>query len=232
MNIFTILLMIFTAFFTASAVLEITAYNKKIKLLEHIAKPGIYVFLLLTSLMILIPRIPDSINIIIFLSIALITGLAGSTLQFFPKTKKNLILILSLFMTGFLCHLLLIAPSFRLFRAHPAVAITFLLIYAATLFFYYKYCIGKRNHIKTACIIVYLAPLLFLHYGTVITLCGQPHLYSALLFTGATVSIASQGLIIRGFFSKTSEKERLLRMILYIAGQFFVTAGYTLMVSF
>ena len=75
-----------------------------------------------------------------------------------------------------------------------------------------------------------MIPLMILHYGSILTLFGQPRLYSALLFAGCTIFIAAQALIVKGFFIKASSKDRIFRMVLYIAGQFFVTAGFSLMV--
>lgn len=232
MSVFSILLFIFWTLFIASAACEIAGYHKKNIRMEHIAKPCMYVFLLAASLMILIPLIPDSISVIIYGSLALLFALAGALLQFFPKKHKTVILSSACFILNFLCYIKLLSPSFKLFSLPFPVTVIISLIYLSALVFFYFYVIGKRNKTKTAGIIIFMLPLMILHYGSIITLTGQPKLYSALLFTGTTVFIASNAMIVKGFFKPASEKDRLIRMCLYIAGQFFVTAGYTLMVSF
>ena len=231
MSVFNILFLVFCALFITSASLEISGYYKKISLMEYIAKPCMYIFLLAASLMILIPSLPDSADIIFFLTFAIVCGLAGACLQFLPKRKKTVIVSSLLFITSFLCYIRLIQPSFRLFTIPVWASVSIFLIYLILLLLYYNYVIGKRNLLKTAGIALFMIPLMLLHYGTILTLFGQFRLYSIMLFLGSTIFILSQALIVKGFFIKASEKDRLIRMILYIAGTFFITGGYTLMVS-
>lgn len=229
MNIFNILFLIFATFFVASATLEIVGYHKKIPLMEYIAKPCMYAFLLAASLMLLIPRVPDSINITVYVSAAILFGLIGAELQFLPKRKRIVITSSLFFIASFLCYIRLIQPSFRLFSLPFWASVLILVVYLALLVLYYIFIIGKRSFIKTAGITIFMIPLMILHYGSILTVFGQPKLYSALLFVGCTIFIASQALIVKGFFIKASERDRLLRMILYVSGQFFVTCAFTLM---
>lgn len=130
----------------------------------------------------------------------------------------------------FLSFIILIRPSFRLFSLPRWASAAIFTAYLTLFVLYYIFSIGKRNLLKTAGITIFMIPLMVLHYGSILTLCGQPKLYSVLLFAGSTIFIAAQALIVKGFFVKASPKDRLFRMILYIAGQFFVTAGFSLMV--
>ncbi len=230
MSIFNILFLVFTTLFIASAILEIIGYHKKITLMEYIANPCLYIFLLAAWLIVLVPLIPDSLNIIIFVSAAVLFGLAGACLQFLPKKRKNVITSAIFFIASFLCYIMLIRPSFRLFSLPTWISAIIFMAYVAMFVLYYIFVIGKRSPAKTAGIAFFMVPLMFLHYGSILTLFGQPRLYSALLFAGCTIFIAAQALIIKGFFIKASAKDRLFRMILYIAGQFFVTAGFSMMV--
>ena len=115
MSIFNILFLVFTAFFIASAILEIIGYHKKINLMEYIANPCLYVFLLAAWLMVLIPLIPDSLNILVFVSAAVVFGLTGACLQFLPKKKKKCNHKRNIFYRKF----------FVLHNAHPAIVQTF-----------------------------------------------------------------------------------------------------------
>lgn len=230
MSIFNILFLTFCILFIASAVMEIISYKKHLKKLEYAAKPMMYVFLLVSALMILIPLIPDSINIVVYLSIAILTGLAGAQVQFLAKTKKTVITSSLLFIVGFICWINLIRPSFWLYTL-PAIAnILIILIYGGLLALFYIRYTGKQDPSKTAGIILYMVPLAILHYGTILTLCGQPAIYSIVLVAGSSTMMASQAMIVKGFFIHASEKDRLTRMILYISAQFLITAGFTLMV--
>ncbi len=230
MSIFNILFLVFTTLFIASAILEIIGYHKKINLMEYIANPCLYVFLLAAWLMVLVPLIPDSLNIIIFVSAAVLFGLTGACLQFLPKKKRIVITSAICFIVSFLCYIILIRPSFRLFSLPIWVSAIIFAVYAAMLVLYYIFVTGKRSPAKTVGIAIFMIPLMVLHYGSILTLCGQPRLYSAMLLAGCTIFIAAQALIVKGFFIKASARDRLLRMILYIAGQFFVIAGFSLMV--
>lgn len=230
MSIFNILFFVFAALFIASAILEIIGYHKKISLMEYIAKPCMYSFLLASSLMILIPLTPDSISIIIFVSAAVIFGLIGAELQFLPKRKRTVITSSLFFIASFLCYIHLILPSFRLFSLPIWANAIIFAVYLTILILYYIFIIGKRSFVKTAGIAIFMIPLLILHYGSILTLFGQPRLYSLQLFAGSSIFIASQALIVKGFFIKATERDRLFRMILYVAGQFFVTYGFTMMV--
>ena len=230
MSIFNILFLVFTALFIASAIVEITGYYKKISLMEYIANPCMYVFLLASWIMVLTPLLPDSLNIIICVSAAVLFGLTGACLQFLPKTKKNVAASALFFIASFLSFIILIRPSFRLFSLPRWASAAIFTAYLTLFVLYYIFSIGKRSLVKTAGITIFMIPLMVLHYGSILTLCGQPKLYSALLFAGSTIFIAAQALIVKGFFVKASPKDRLFRMILYIAGQFFVTAGFSLMV--
>ncbi len=230
MSIFNILFLVFSFLFIVSAVLEIIAYHKKISLMEYIAKPCMYVFLISGFVMLLIPFVPDSLNIIVWNSTALVFALIGSCLQFFPKKRKIIIISSLLFVASFLCYTALIFPSFRLFSIPLFISILIFVLYLTLFVLYYLFIIGKRNIIKTVSIAIFMIPLMILHYGSILTLCGQPKIYSLLLFIGCTIFIASQAMIVKGFFIKATPFYRLLRMILYIAGQFFVTAGFSLMV--
>lgn len=232
MSIFNILFLVFWTFFLASATLEIFYYIKKTTSKEHVFNPCMHAFLLISSLMILIPNIPDSINIVLFLSVALLTALAGSCIQFFPKNRKNTLFSCLLFFTGFLCYAKLIAPSFRLFSLPVWLTLLIWLVYGGLIALYHFFVIGKRSSKKTVVSCVFFIPLIIFHYGTILTVIGQPKLYSIILFIGCNILTASQVLIVKGFFIKAAEKERLIRMILYVTGQFFVAAGYTLMVTF
>lgn len=232
MSVFNILFIVFWTFFIASAALEVIGYNKRNLLMEQIAKPCLFGFLLLSSLMLLIPNIPDSTNIIIFVSVALCCGLAGSCIQFVPKTKKTVVLSSGLFILGVISYTYLFIPSYRLFPLPGIITAAVILIYFGLLAAFYYFIIGKRELIKTVGILAFMLPLIFMHYSALITLIGQPKLYSILLFIGSSVYVASQVFIVKGFFKPSSDRERLARMILYIAGQFFVTAGFTLMVCF
>lgn len=230
MSIFNILFLIFTALFIASAVVEIIGYHKKISLMEYIAAPSMHAFLLAAWLMVLVPLAPDSITIIVWISAAVIFGLTGACLQFLPKKRKNVVACAIFFVASFLSYIMLIRPSFRLFSFSPWIIAAIFAAYIALFVLYYIFAIGKRNALKTAGTVLFIAPLMVLHYGSVLTLFGQPRLYSALLFAGCTILAAAQALIVKGFFIKASAKDRVFRMILYIAGQFFVTAGFSLMV--
>lgn len=230
MSIFNILFLVFTTLFVASAVLEIIGYHKKINLMEYIANPCLYVLLLAAWLMILVPLIPDSLNIIIFVSAAVLFGLTGACLQFLPKKKRIVVTSAIFFIASFLCYIMLIRPSFRLFSLPVWISVIIFLAYVAMFVLYYIFVTGKRSPVKTAGIAIFMIPLMILHYGSIITLFGQPRLYSALLFAGCSIFIAAQALIVKGFFIKASARDRLFRMILYIAGQFFVIAGFSLMV--
>ena len=229
MSIFNILFLVFTAFFIASAILEIIGYHKKINLMEYIANPCLYVFLLAAWLMVLIPLIPDSLNILVFVSAAVVFGLTGACLRFLPKKRKNVITSAIFFIASFLCYIMLIQPSFRLFSLPAWISAIIFLIYVAMFVLYYIFVIKRRNVAKTVGIAFFMIPLMILHYGSILTLFGQPRLYSELLFAGCTIFIAAQALIVKGFFIKASSKDRIFRMVLYIAGQFFVTAGFSLM---
>lgn len=230
MSIFNILFLAFTTLFITSAIVEIIGYHKKISLMEYIANPCLYVFLLAAWLMILVPLIPDSLNIIVFVSAAVIFGLTGACLQFLPKKRKNVITSAVFFVASFLCYIMLIRPSFRLFSLPLWISAIIFLVYVAMFVLYYIFVTGKRSPAKTAGIAIFMIPLMILHYGSIITFFGQPRLCSALLFAGCSIFIAAQALIVKGFFIKASAQDRLFRMILYIAGQFFVTAGFSLMV--
>lgn len=146
------------------------------------------------------------------------------------KNEKNVAASAIFFIASFLSFIILIRPSFRLFSLPRWASAAILTAYLTLFILYYIFSIGKRSLLKTAGITIFMIPLMVLHYGSILTLCGQPKLYSALLFAGSTIFIAAQALIVKGFFVKASPKDRLFRMILYIAGQFFVTAGFSLMV--
>lgn len=230
MSIFNILFLSFCSLFITSAALEIISYKRHNTKLEMAAKPMMFAFLLISSLMLLIPQLPDSINIIVYLSLAILFGLAGAQIQFLPKTKKTVIISSALFIVGFICWLKLIHPSFWLYSLPVFVNILIILAYAGLLAFFYINSTGKRTAVKTAGILLFLIPLAAFHYGTILTLFGHPEIYSITLTAGSTVMLASQAMIIKGFFKPASEKDRLLRMILYIGAQFLITAGFTVMV--
>ncbi len=230
MSIFNILFLIFAALFVASALTEIISYHKKLSLAEYIATPCMHTFLLAAWLMVLIPLIPDSLTIIVWISAASAFGLTGACLQFLPKKRKNVIICAIFFVASFFSYIMLIRPSFRLFSFSPWIIAAIFAVYIALFVLYYIFAIGKRNALKTAGTVVFIAPLMILHYGSILTLFGQPRLYSALLFAGCTILTAAQALIVKGFFIKANPKDRVFRMILYITGQFFVTAGFSLMV--
>ncbi len=141
MSIFNILFLVFTAFFIASAILEIIGYHKKINLMEYIANPCLYVFLLAAWLMVLIPLIPDSLNILVFVSAAVVFGLTGACLQFLPKKRKNVITSAIFFIASFLCYIMLIQPSFRLFSLPAWISAIIFLIYVAMFVLYYIFVI-------------------------------------------------------------------------------------------
>lgn len=232
MSVYNILFLVFWTFFLASAALEIFYYSKKNVRMEFVFKPSMYAFLLISSLMILIQNFPDSNNIIICMTLFLSASLASGVILLYPKTRKKVLTACLLYVTGFICCTRLISPSFRLFSLPAWLTLLVLIIYAGLFASYYFFVIGKRNIVKTVFIAGYFLPLMNFHYGTILTVFGQPKLYSVLLFTGSSIFTAANALIVKGFFIKAQDKERLSRMVLYEAGLFLITAGYTLMVSF
>lgn len=225
-----ILFFVFSGLFTASTILNIIACGKKIRVMEYICRPAQYVFMLAAELMVLIPRIPDSIHIIAALSFSVASTMASSCILLFPKKRKLLVTSISLLILSYLSFIHIIGPSFILFSLPGAATACTITVYVLILTLYYFFVTDTRNIIKSIAVILLMVPIIIMHYGSLLTLFGQPRLYSILLTAGSTVLIISQVMTSRGFFKRTSDNERLIKRIIQMVGLLFVTAGFTVMV--
>ncbi len=229
---FLIIFLISTGLFLISAVLQTIGYCKKINIMEYIAKPLMYASLISAAVFALIPRLPDSYNILICTCIALGLGMLAACLLLAPKRKRFLIasmLSFTLSSTGWLC---LIWPSFKLFSPNPYITVVLLVIYTTLFVLFVLFEIGKKSPVKIAGIFVYLLPIMVFHYATILTLLGQPKLYSAILTAGSTCLLVSQAFIVKGFFKKASPSIRFARTIVFSISQLAITAGFIVMVTF
>lgn len=225
-----ILFFVFSGLFTASTILNIIACGKKIRVMEYICRPAQYVFMLAAELMVLIPRIPDSIHIIAALSFSVASTMASSCILLFPKKRKLLVTSISLLILSYLSFIHIIGPSFILFSLPGAATACTITVYVLILTLYYFFVTDTRNIIKSIAVILLMVPIIIMHYGSLLTLFGQPRLYSILLTAGSTVLIISQVMTSRGFFKRTSDNERLIKRIIQMVGLLFVTASFTVMV--
>ena len=230
MSVLYILFFVFSGLFTASTILNIIACGKKIRVMEYICRPAQYVFMLAAELMVLIPRIPDSIHIIAALSFSVASTMASSCILLFPKKRKLLVTSISLLILSYLSFIHIIGPSFILFSLPGAATACTITVYVLILTLYYFFVTDTRNIIKSIAVILLMVPIIIMHYGSLLTLFGQPRLYSILLTAGSTVLIISQVMTSRGFFKRTSDNERLIKRIIQMVGLLFVTAGFTVMV--
>ncbi len=230
MSVLYILFFVFSGLFTASTILNIIACGKKIRVMEYICRPAQYVFMLAAELMVLIPRIPDSIHIIAALSFSVASTMASSCILLFPKKRKLLVTSISLLILSYLSFIHIIGPSFILFSLPGAATACTITVYVLILTLYYFFVTDTRNIIKSIAVILLMVPIIIMHYGSLLTLFGQPRLYSVLLTAGSTVLIISQVMTSRGFFKRTSDSERLIKRIIQMVGLLFVTAGFTVMV--
>ena len=230
MSVLYILFFVFSGLFTASTILNIIACGKKIRVMEYICRPAQYVFMLAAELMVLIPRIPDSIHIIAALSFSVASTMASSCILLFPKKRKLLVTSISLLILSYLSFIHIIGPSFILFSLPGAATACTITVYVLILTLYYFFVTDTRNIIKSIAVILLMVPIIIMHYGSLLTLFGQPRLYSILLTAGSTVLIISQVMTSRGFFKRTSDNERLIKRIIQMVGLLFVTASFTVMV--
>lgn len=230
MSVLYILFFVFSGLFTASTILNIIACGKKIRVMEYICRPAQYVFMLAAELMVLIPRIPDSIHIIAALSFSVASTMASSCILLFPKKRKLLVTSISLLILSYLSFIHIIGPSFILFSLPGAATACTITVYVLILTLYYFFVTDTRNIIKSIAVILLMVPIIIMHYGSLLTLFEQPRLYSILLTAGSTVLIISQVMTSRGFFKRTSDNERLIKRIIQMVGLLFVTAGFTVMV--
>lgn len=230
MSVLYILFFVFCGLFTASTILNIIACGKKIRLMEYICRPAQYVFMLTAELMVLIPRIPDSVHIIVAVSLSVACTMASSCILLFSKKQKLLVTSISLLILSYLSFIHILGASFILFRLPGAATACTVTVYAIILIMYYFYVTDTRSIMKSMAVILLMLPILIMHYGSLLSLFGQPKLYSILLTAGSTVLIIAQVMTSRGFFRKTSDRERLIKRMIQMAGLLFVTAGFTVMV--
>lgn len=230
MSVLYILFFVFSGLFAAATILNVIACSKKIRLMEYICRPAQYVFMLTAVLMVLIPQIPDSIHIIAALSLSIISTMASSCILLFPKTQKTLTASILLLVLSYLSFIHILGASFFLFNLPGVATACIITVYAAVLIVYYFYVTDTRSLIKSASVILLMIPIMIMHYGSLLSLFGQPKLYSILLTAGSTVLIIAQVMTSRGFFKVTSDRERLTKRIIQMAGLLLVSAGFTAMV--
>ena len=228
---FFIIFLSCTGIFLVSAVLQIISYSKKLKVLEYVAKPMMYTFLIAAAVFALIPSLPDSRNILICTCISLGLGMLASCLLFAPKKKRFLIASMLSFIISSVGWLDLIWPSFHLFSLNFYLSLGLVIVYLAGFALYINFVIGRKNLIKVSGIFVYLLPILIFNYATILTVFGHTKLYSFILLAGSTSLLISQGFIVKGFFKKVSSSERFVRTILFVFSQFCITAGFVTMVT-
>lgn len=228
---YLILFLCFTGVFLVSATLQVIGYCRRIAIIDYISKPMMYAFLIAAAVFALIPRLPDSFNILFCTCFSLGLGMATSCLLFAPKRKRFLITSMLCFILSSFGWLCLIWPSFRLFTPNPYITTGLIILYLTALALFIALVIGNKGIFKISCILIYLLPILLFHYAAVLTVLGQPKLYSFILTAGSTSLLVSQGFIVKAFFKKASPSERFARTLIFVFSQLFITAGFILMIS-
>ncbi len=218
--------------FLASSILQIIGYTKRISLMEYICKPVMYLSLIAAAIFALILELPDSMNILICTCTSLGLGMIASCLLFAPKIKKVRKLCTAMYMLSTASWLYLIWPSFKLFYFSSWISALIIFLYISALVLFCVLVVKKQTAKKYAETVLYYLPSLIFHYGVLLTVFGQPKLYSYILISGATGLLAAEGFIIHGFFWKTGTKERFVRMLVFILSQFAITAGFVVMITF
>lgn len=218
------------AIFVASYTLQVISLALDKKLMETITKPFIVAGIILSAVMILIHRLPDSRNVLIFTCIALGAALLGDILLLKPENPKRLVSGGGFFLISNLTWILIMLPSLKLYTIPVWTTVLIILAYILCFLCYYFFFLKKQKLLVTLGLIAYGSVLLFLHYLTVVTFAGTFKLHSILMGSGVVCLLISDGILSREFVGNPLKKNQLLVMIFYGLSELLM-AGATVIMS-
>ena len=224
-----IFLGIIATLFTAALVLQIIGIWKKIPLMVLITKPFLISMILISYILLIKNYLPDSRLLLIHGTTALSLAFTGTVL-FMIEDKK-------LFTTGgavcffisILENLAVTYPSFKLYPQKLWFILLFTVLLCAAAIACFLLFIKSRKLSSTLIYFFSMAVTGLYVYSALITLFGEPELYSALLFAGSVFFMFSLFTKIKREADENSPLLSFLSIITCTISQLLFASGCVLM---
>lgn len=236
MTIIQIILLVLACISVAGYVLSIAGLSNRLPLMEKIAKPFILPPLLAILIIILTPYLPDARNIMRNAVPAVSFGLIAIILFDYLKSVRyslifRTITIVMLCVQKIFWHILLYR-SLQLYPRMRAFTVCMIIFYILLTVFLFILKIYPAKFFIAILFVINMAASCLVNYETLVTLAGNTSIYSVLFFAGSIAMLGGDYFLMIDFSEKNFEGIKLIKDILFFAGQILMALAAISMMLF